>query len=102
MRKADPTSLRCITRAAHAAKISELLARRALHTSRVKYQFRLGWRFALLEPFDIVTLTDSVLGLDRRPVRITEIEEQEDGTFEVVAYEIGTISVAATAAYTVT
>jgi hypothetical protein len=102
LRKAPVTSLRCITRPAHAKAIADILTKRALHTARVRYRFRLGWRYALLEPTDLVTLTDSVLGISRRLVRITEIEEQEDGSFDVVAEEVGTITAAASAVYTVT
>jgi hypothetical protein len=102
LRKASPVSLRCITREVHAKAISSILTKRALHTERNSYRFSLGWRYALLEPTDLVTLTDSVLGISRRLVRITEIEEQEDGSFDVVAEEVGTITAAASAVYTVT
>lgn len=102
LRKASTTSLRCITRADHAKAIAEALTTRALYTSRCRYRFRLGWRFALLEPTDLVTITDAVLGISRRLVRIAEIEEQEDGTFDVVAYGVETIPTAAAAVYSVT
>lgn len=102
LRKADPISLPCITRPAHAKEISRLLTQRALYTERNRYKFRLGWRYALLEPTDLVTLTDAGLGLSRQLVRITEIEEGEDGAFDVVAEEVGTIATASAATYTVT
>jgi hypothetical protein len=35
----------------------------------------------LLEPMDLVTLTDSNLGLNLTTVRLTEVDENEDGTF---------------------
>jgi hypothetical protein len=37
---------------------------------------------------DIVTLTDTTLGLDRTPVRITSIEEDEYGTLTITADEL--------------
>lgn len=43
-----------------------------------EYLFRLGWKFSLLEPMDLVTLTDETLGLDFTPVRITQVIELED------------------------
>ncbi|RCS59712.1 phage tail protein [Parvibium lacunae] len=46
---------------------------------RNEYEFRVGEQFALLEPMDIVTLTDVGLGLDKLPVRIIAIDEDDDG-----------------------
>jgi hypothetical protein len=43
-----------------------------------QYGFKLGWKFSLLEPMDLVTLTDVGLGLDFTVVRITEVVELED------------------------
>src|SRR6185312_9711608 len=63
---------------------------------RNKYQFTLDQRYILLDPMDIVTLTDTRLGLDRQWVRITEITENDDGTLQFVAedYLAGTGSAA--------
>lgn len=54
---------------------------------RNTYEFSLGWKYALLEPGDIVTLTDVYLGLNKFPVRITQIEEDETGTLAITAEE---------------
>ena len=51
------------------------------------YSFRIGFRYCILDPMDVVTITDSVLGLDQFPVRIRSIEEDEKGTLTVVAEE---------------
>ena len=45
---------------------------------RNKYKFNLPLRFILLDAMDIVTLTNERLGLEREPVRITKIEEEEN------------------------
>jgi hypothetical protein len=63
-----------------------LLQRRAY--VRNTYRFKLGWRYALLEPMDIVQLTDSTLGLDNKAVRITAIEEDDNGELTLTAEEI--------------
>ena len=63
---------------------------------RNTYQFTLDQRYILLDPMDIVTLTDARLGLDRQWVRITEITENDDGTllFTAEDYLAGTGSAA--------
>lgn len=43
------------------------------------YEFRLPWNFAALLPTNIVTLSDPEEGLDRAPVRITKITEDDNG-----------------------
>lgn len=63
---------------------AQLVLQRSIYI-RNKYQFRVGARFALLEPTDYVTVTDTALGLDAKPVRILSIEEQDDYTFEITA-----------------
>lgn len=54
---------------------------------RSEYEFSLGWRYCLLEPMDIVTITDAGLGLNKFPVRITQVEEDESGALTVRAEE---------------
>jgi hypothetical protein len=61
-----------------------LLQRQAVRNT---YQFSLDQRYILLDPMDIVTITDARLGLDRQWVRITEITEDEDGNLTIVAEE---------------
>jgi hypothetical protein len=55
---------------------------------RNTYKFKLGFRYSLLEPMDIVLLTDATLGLDRAAVRITQIDEDDNGELTVTAEEI--------------
>jgi hypothetical protein len=63
---------------------AQLILQRALYV-RNSYTFRLSWEFCLLEPMDLVTLTDVGLGLARTPVRIIEIDEDDDGLLTVTA-----------------
>jgi hypothetical protein len=51
------------------------------------YQFTLDQRYVLLDPMDIVTLTDAQLGLNKQWVRITEITENDDSTLSISAEE---------------
>ncbi len=55
---------------------------------RNSYRFKLGFRYSLLEPMDIVLLTDATLGLDGAAVRITQIDEDDNGELTVTAEEI--------------
>ena len=65
---------------------AQLILQRSVYI-RNSYQFTLGWEYCLLEPMDIVTVTDALLGMARIPVRITSIEEDEKGNLTVNAEE---------------
>ncbi|MDY7537684.1 phage tail protein [Undibacterium sp. 5I1] len=69
-----------------ARQVAQLLLQRSLYI-RNTYEFKLGWSKCLLEPMDLVTLTDPGLGLIKTPVRIISIEEDEVGELSVVAEE---------------
>lgn len=87
LRPRDPIQMRWITRRSMADQVADLVMRRDLYI-RNEYSFRLGWRFAMLEPMDIVTLTHAPAGLLLAPVRIVSIEESSDGDLAVVAEEM--------------
>jgi hypothetical protein len=55
---------------------------------RNTYKWKLGFRYSLLEPMDIVLLTDATTGLQAAAVRITEIDEDDNGELTVTAEEI--------------
>lgn len=61
-----------------ARRVAQLLLQRSLYVCS-EYEATLPWHFALLEPMDLVTLTDARLEYDHLPARITVIEENEDG-----------------------
>jgi hypothetical protein len=70
-----------------AAVAAQLMLQRKAYV-RNTYQFKLGWRYSLLEPMDIVLLTDATLGLAGAAVRITRIDEDDNGELAVTAEEI--------------
>lgn len=73
------------------AEVAALAASMALarHLAvTTEYEFYLGWRHVLLEPMDLVTLTDPTTGLDRELVRVIEIEEDENGRLTVRAENV--------------
>lgn len=93
IRPKDAVKMHGICDAKVARQVAQLLLQRALYV-RNEYEFKLGWKYCLLEPMDLVTLTDGGLGLNKTPVRITEIEEDEDGVLNVKAedFPFGTAS----------
>lgn len=97
LRPASPEKLTEICDATIARHVAQLILQRGLFI-RNHYEFTLPWKYALLEPMDVVTLTDSALGLVREPVRITSIEEDEFGLLTVSAEELP-IGVAAASKY---
>lgn len=67
-----------------AVKVAEMQAR-INRTEYIKYKFKLPWSFALLEPGDLVTLTDPVVGLDHQLVMIDSVQEENSGVLVVTA-----------------
>ena len=65
---------------------AQLMLQRSVYI-RNTYKFRLSWEYCLLDPMDLVTVSDAVLGLTAAPVRIVEIEEDENGLLQVTAEE---------------
>jgi len=86
IRRAPPTRLDWITNATHAWAISYLLGVRSLYV-RNTYRFTLGPRWTLLEPGDLVSLTEPVMGLSGTMARIVSIEEREDGSLDLQSEE---------------
>ena len=76
-----------ITNPASAAIAAQLMLQRRLYL-RNTLKFKLGWRYALLEPMDIVLISDAALGLSQAPVRIIQIEEDQNGELTITAEEI--------------
>ena len=96
LRPKDAVKMHGICDAKVANHVAQLLLQRALYV-RNEYEFKLGWKYCLLEPMDLVTLTDEGLGLDKTPVRIIEIEEDEEGILTVKAEDFPMGAATATA-----
>jgi hypothetical protein len=64
----------------------QLMLQRAVYI-RNTYKFRLSAEYCLLDPMDLVTITDPNLGLNKTAVRITDIEEDDNGNLDVTAEE---------------
>lgn len=75
----------CLSGVAHTVAKNEL--QRSLYIG-IEYEFNLSWPYCLLEPMDIVTITETACGLDDVPVRIIKIKDRADGLRIVTAEEM--------------
>ncbi|HKM68915.1 MAG TPA: phage tail protein [Stellaceae bacterium] len=64
--------------------VAQLMLQRQL-LYRNTYTFQLGWKYILLEPMDLVQITDSRLGASALTVRITGVEEDDEGMLSITA-----------------
>jgi hypothetical protein len=67
--------------------VAQTLLQRQLYV-RTRFTFKLSWEYCLLDPMDIVTISDATLGLSAYPVRIVSIEEDDKGILSVMAEEL--------------
>lgn len=67
-----------------AIKVAEMQAR-INATENIKYSFKLDMSYCRLEPADLVTITDSSIGLDAQPCMIDSITEDAKGFLNVTA-----------------
>ena len=76
---------------------AQLILQRQLYV-RANFKFKVDWSFCLLDPMDIIAISDATLGLDGFLVRIVSIEEDDKGLFEITAEEL-TVGVGDTPLY---
>ena len=69
--------------------VAQTILQRTLYI-RAHFQFTLSWEYSLLDPMDVVTITDSRLGLAANPVRVLSIEEDDNGSLGITAEELTT------------
>ena len=87
MRRPDDTrQYQDICQMGIAQKVIQLNGQKNLYAKN-RYEFTLKYNYDLLECMDIITLTDSGLGLNKFPVRIIEIEEDESFNRKITAEE---------------
>jgi hypothetical protein len=69
-----------------ATMLSRIFAQRSVNV-RNTYTLKLPWKYIRLEPTDLLSVTDPIMGLAAQPMRITAIDEQSagDGSFTVTA-----------------
>jgi putative tail protein len=70
-----------------ANQVAALIGQRQLYV-RNRYQFTVRADYSILEPMDIIEITDSNLGITNLLVRITETQDDEDDTFTITAEDM--------------
>lgn len=72
-----------------AQQVAQSILQRELYVRNV-YKAKLGLRYALLEPMDLVAMDDVGLGMSDELVRVISVEESEDGDFDFEFEEVPT------------
>jgi uncharacterized phage protein (TIGR02218 family) len=86
-RRAEAVRFAAICRREHALKISRILAQRQVR-ARQEIEFSVGWRYAALEPLDLITVTDTLFPFSLQPFQIRKIEEDlKTGVLRITARE---------------
>jgi len=90
LRSKDVVDMREIADASVAQKVADYILHRSLYILNT-YEFRLSWKHVRLEPMDVVTLTYGPKFLDKTPVLITSVDEDDDGLLTIQAedYPLG-------------
>lgn len=70
-----------------ARRVAQAALQRELYY-RNTYSFTVGWKYARLEPMDIVSLTDPSSGLSQALVRVISIDEDEEGRLSITAEDV--------------
>ena len=68
--------------------VVQLILQRGLYIRNTPIKFTLGWEYCLLEPADVITITDPRLGISRMPIRLVDIEESDTGELAITAEEL--------------
>jgi hypothetical protein len=102
IRRDSAVTLNWVKRREHAYDLAQIYAQRAVY-QRNTYKFRLGPRWSLLEPGDLLSLTEPVMGLSGTIVRVQSTDWSDDGSIFIEAMErpngIGTSTDLTLAAY---
>jgi len=89
LKKADSVTLDCICTEAVAAIVVQTIAERTIY-HRNQYTVKLPYfPFILLDPMDLIAITEEYLGLDNELVRIISMDVDSDKIITTVVEEVG-------------
>ena len=97
LRPASGATAHWITSPTVGQTLAQLMVQRMVYV-RNQYKFKLGWKYCVLEPCDLVTITDSSLGLSRQLVRVLTTDEDDNGNITITAERVD-VGVAAAPVY---
>lgn len=86
LRQTSPTAMHFYKATGPAQQAANIMLKRQVYIRRL-FHFTLDRRYILLDPMDMVTLTDANLGLSKTPVRLREIHESGAGDLDITAEE---------------
>ena len=86
-RTAQTYTFHSITSASMARMVAQLILNRGLYY-RNQYRFKLRADYSLLEPMDVVAITDSTLGVSALLCRVVEISDGADDELELTVEEL--------------
>lgn len=86
LRSMPVVKLNSLTTKTAAITVAQTILQRVLYI-RNEYKFDLTWKYARIEPMDILTINDVQLGLSVFRVRVTEVDESADGIISITAEE---------------
>ena len=87
LRPAPTVQADFITQGGIAQKVADLILARSVGV-QATYEWDMKSPGELLEPFDVVALTDPGMGLSAYPVRVLKVEEKGDTAYHVTAEDI--------------
>ena len=87
LRKQDPITYRAINLPSVATSVAQVKLQQTCNV-RATYHFTVPEQYCLIEPMDLVEVTDVVLGLVNQLVRVKEVTENDDGTLTLSCVEM--------------
>lgn len=83
-RQTSPTQMHFFTNQGTAQTAANMQLKRLVYIVN-KFKFKIDRRYILLDPMDLVTLTDAALGYNKKPVRLLQLIEDSKGHLDILA-----------------
>lgn len=87
MRTMETLSFHQITSGAVAQQVAQLILQRQLYI-RAQFTFSVRMDYCLLEPMDLVSITDTGMGIINKLVRIIEVDDDENDNLTIIAEDM--------------
>lgn len=87
LRQMPTINMHAITRPDLAKRVAQIALQRNLYV-RQYFKFRVRFDYCLLEPMDLVAITDSTAGIENVLVRVIEIDDSSDDVLSLMCEEV--------------